>query len=202
MLQKLSISLANVLYSEICLPLIDILSPAAFTHWGIHTERNELLFYVTLLSPYTSDDQGLSSEPAPVYVYQVPLTIFNGTLFPGLLLWLVSFRHAIGGEGLLQWAVRDWKSTPGFIWSVVSIICQWKPEPLTVKGHPPHWSLMLHTALLQVFICLRSTLEYSRFLFYKQPFLPRNGKPLFDESVITFEYILFSISELLPLVVK
>lgn len=102
MLQKLSISLANVLYSEICLPLIDILSPAAFTHWGIHTERNELLFYVTLLSPYTSDDQGLSSEPAPVYVYQVPLTIFNGTLFPGLLLWLVSFRHAIGGEGLLQ----------------------------------------------------------------------------------------------------
>ena len=75
----------HVLCSEINLPLIDILSKAAFTHWGIHTERNELLLYVTLLSPYTSDDQGLSCEPAPVYVYQVPLAIFNGTLFLGLL---------------------------------------------------------------------------------------------------------------------
>lgn len=54
-------------------------------HWGAHTERNELPFAVTLLSPYASEDRGLSCEPAPGCVYQVPVTIFNGTSFPGLL---------------------------------------------------------------------------------------------------------------------
>ena len=83
MLQELTISLVNVLCSEICLPLIDILSPVTFTCWGMHTERNKLLFYMTILCYLIH----LKTGACPLNLLQsmVPLTTFNETLFPGPL---------------------------------------------------------------------------------------------------------------------
>lgn len=80
-----------------------------------------------------------------------------------------------------------------FIWSVQS---RCKPKrPDTQRPSFP-------AVLLQIFICFEEPIRTLAFCLKPTPF-PRNKKALFDEeSVIKFEYILFTISDLFPLFVK
>lgn len=164
MLQQLTISLVNVFCSEICLPLIDILSPVTFTRWGIHTVRNKLLFYMTILCYLVH----LKTGACPLNLLQSTFTKF---------LYLLLMGHCFQAPytllGFLWTCYRWWRpstvSCQGLktVHQALSDQCtdSVKLNTLTAKGHTPRWDLTLHTAVLQVFICLRSTLEYSRFLF-------------------------------------
>lgn len=133
-----TISFVNVLCSEICFPLNWLLVSSNFHTWG-HPYWNKWvpLLHDNPISLYTSEDRAVSPESAPVYMCQVPLTIFIGTWFPGpFLLWSVSFGYTIGGEALLQWAV-------GWSTMIQAFSDQCKVNvnlnTLTFKGRPPSW---------------------------------------------------------------
>ena len=149
--------------------------------------------------------QGPVPEPAPVYVYQVPLTVFNGSWFPGPLdsgQFPLDALYVVKASGN-KLAVKDWIQadhctkdtwTP---WQSKTILPAGTSlhkghlNTLTVKNHPPCWDLTLHIVLLQVFICLRSTIEHSSFLLKTYyPFLGTR-KPSLMKSWLSFLSIFY-----------